>query len=140
MAGKNASAFRELAAFNVKLKSMPKMLRNTSAEMLREAEALVDEGFEQRVDPAGKRWKRRKRSYPWPILNKTLKLRKGWKGGSNQHYFGFSTRVPWARFHQRGTRHLPVRAQVPSDKLSAKWQKRLAQAYGRSAARHFSRR
>lgn len=119
---------------------MPKMLRNTSAEMLREAEALVDEGFATRTDPSGKRWARRKRSYPWPTLNKTLALRNSWKGGSNQNYFGFSSRSPYAKFHQLGTVKMKARQMVPSKGLSDKWTKRLNNAYRRSAYRHFSAR
>ena len=62
----------------------------------------------------GRRWKRRKQAYRHPLLLRTGRLQRGTNftlRGSNQYgsRVTFFNRVPYARNHQFGTRHMPAR-------------------------------
>lgn len=105
--------------------------------MNEETKLLIDDGFAKRQDPSGKRWARRKRRYPWPILNKTLALRRGWKAEGNQHYFGFRNAIPYAVFHQKGTANMVARKMVPEGALPRKWRDRIRKVWLRTAKKHF---
>jgi hypothetical protein len=132
------NGFKQLGDFRVKLKKPHEMLRTASRDMHEEVKGLIDEGFAKRRDPSGKKWARRKRRYPWPILNKTLALRKSWTGTSNQHGFGFRSSIFYSRFHQEGTRYMTDRKQVPERALPTKWRVRLRKVWLRTANRHFN--
>jgi hypothetical protein len=129
--------FKELGVFRHKLKTTHKMLLSASSEMHEAVKGLIDEGFAKREDPDGKKWARRKRKYPWPILNKTLALRKGWHGGSNQHGFEFRNAVHYAPYHQHGTIHMVARKMVPERALPRRWRDRLRRVWLRRAKKHF---
>jgi hypothetical protein len=132
-----SGGFKALDRFRAKIAKADQLLLLTSKELQRESLKLIDEGFQNREDPSGQKWKRRKRSYPWPILNKTLQLRKGWKGEGNQHYFGFFNRTPYTGYHQMGTRKMVARKMVPDGALSRKWRARIRKAALRTAQKHF---
>lgn len=142
MAGQVATGFkkgfRQLGEFNQKLKKPHQLLLSASKAMHDEVKELIDEGYAQRRDPSGKKWARRKRRYPWPILNKTLAMRRGWKGTSNQHQFGFRNAVPYTVFHQKGTRFMVARKSVPENALPPRWRVRLRRVWLRTAKKHFN--
>jgi phage gpG-like protein len=45
------------------------------AAIKKEVENLIEEGFEKREEPRGRYWEPRKKNYPWPILEKTGRMR-----------------------------------------------------------------
>lgn len=132
------SGFRALSGFSTKLKQSDRLLLAQSAEMKPELLKLVDEGFDERKDPVGRRWKRRKKAYPWPILNKTLLLRKSWRArqaGRNGVYL--TNPVYYAVFHQRGTRKMVARKMVPDQSLSPKWRSRLMKVWSKTNGKYW---
>lgn len=139
MASGMKAGFRELGKFKTKLQKSDQLLLAASREMRQEGLKLIDEGFQSRTDPIGRKWKRRKKRKPWPILNKTLALRRGWKGQSNKTSFSFVNAVPYTVFHQKGTRKMVARKMVPDRSLSPKWRARMAKVYQKAASKHFSR-
>jgi phage gpG-like protein len=62
-------------------------------------------------DQGGRRpkWKKRKRNYPWPILQKTKRLRRSISKRIETGMPVLRTRVSYAGFHQFGTRKMPQR-------------------------------
>jgi phage virion morphogenesis protein len=79
----------------------------------REVLNVMHRSVMRNFDEGGRRpkWKKRKRDYPWPILQKTKRLRrsisKRFEGGAPV----LRTRVPYAEFHQFGAprANLPAR-------------------------------
>lgn len=54
-------------------------------------------------------WKRRKKAYSHPILQKTRKMQKGFRHTTRSQEVEFSNLASYFKFHQLGTRKLPVR-------------------------------
>ncbi len=132
------SGFKALGTFRVKLEKSDDLLISMSKEMRQDVLALIDEGFEKRRDPIGRRWKRRKRAYPWPILNKTLAMRKGWRARSNgKRGTDLMNAVPYTRWHQWGTRKMVARKMIPDKRLSPRWRARLNKTWNRVCGKHW---
>jgi phage gpG-like protein len=132
------SGFKALGQFRTKLEASDRLLLNHSKEMRRDVLALIDEGFEQRKDPVGHKWRRRKKRYPWPILNKTLALRKGWKATTaGKRGVDLTNRVPYTGFHQHGTPRMVARKMVPDQRLSPRWRHRLMKTWNRVNGKHW---
>lgn len=137
MASSFKAGYRQLGQFKTTLKRTDQLLLMTSRELAKEGLRLIDEGFEKRQDPLGHKWKRRKKRYPWPILNKTLALRRGWKTESNQHAFKFINPTFYTVFHQKGTRKMVARKMVPDRSLSPKWRARMHKVWLKQARKHY---
>lgn len=62
--------------------------------------------YKKNFDSKGKvlksAWTPRKNSYPWPLLNKTGKLKNTWDKKSNRKSLQISNPVPYAKFHHFG--------------------------------------
>lgn len=54
-------------------------------------------------------WKRRKKAYSHPILRKTRRMKKGFTHTTRPREVEFTNTAPYFKFHQLGTRKLPVR-------------------------------
>lgn len=65
--------------------------------------------FQSQGTRFGSRWPARKYVYPWQILNKTGKLSQGFKGTSTNNSATVTNTVSYAKYHQLGTKRLPVR-------------------------------
>lgn len=57
----------------------------------------------------GTRWASRKQAYPWPILQKTGRLSKSFKTSYTNKSASITNNASYAKYHQLGTRKLPVR-------------------------------
>lgn len=57
-------------------------------------------------------WKSRVKSYPWPILQKTGKLKKAWKDKVSRKDLIISNTAKYAQYHHFGSSRLPVRKLV----------------------------
>lgn len=83
---------------------------------------LVAEGFGRESDPFGGAWKPKKRPNGRAILRgKTDRLVKWRKSFVNQHGYRINSTAPYAKFIQRGTKHMVARRMVPDGRLPAKW-------------------
>lgn len=65
--------------------------------------------FRQHGARFGERWQNRKRYYSWPILQKSGRLSRGFKASSTANSAEVTNVVSYAKYHQLGTRRLPVR-------------------------------
>lgn len=57
----------------------------------------------------GEKWAPRKRVYKWAILEKTGKMSHSFRGKSNSNSAEVTNVVSYAKYHQLGTRKLPIR-------------------------------
>jgi len=57
-------------------------------------------------------WAARKGSYPWPILNKTGKLKNSWETKAESKKLTINNVTDYAGYHHFGTKYLPVRTLV----------------------------
>lgn len=67
----------------------------------------------QNIDTRGKTfkspWPKRKALYPWPLMNKTGKLRSSFNGKVTKMKLEVTNKVPYARYHHLGMGRLPER-------------------------------
>lgn len=85
-------------------------------ELAEETLELIDQGFNDAVDPRGVGWAPRRRGSRRtnPLLQDTLTLREGFFiSGVNKNGFVILNETPYEGFHQRGTVNLPARRMVP---------------------------
>lgn len=68
-----------------------------------------DKNFPAKGALLGNRWQKRKRNYPHPILQKSGKMRKGFRDRVLPMRAEITNPVAYFRYHQLGTRQLPVR-------------------------------
>ena len=68
--------------------------------------------FKSQGSRFGKKWGARKRSYPWPILQKTGKLSKSFKSSYDSHSAMVENTASYAKWHQGGTRKMAARPTV----------------------------
>ena len=79
------------------------------------ATTLLEEGYSNRRDPYGKKWKNRKKAQPWPLLEETGKTR----GTLKVRVTGGSLLITVGRF---GVFHQPTRPIIPDDRgLPPRW-------------------
>lgn len=104
------------------------------AAIKREVENLIQEGFDARVEPRQRAWEPRKRSYPWPILEKTGKMRESFEvdaQGANIIVKNTATDRgrPYPLFHQKGWMQggtkQAARQSMPIKSMPSVWRKRL---------------
>jgi hypothetical protein len=108
---------------------------------------LIDEGFRDKKDPIGRKWKPRKSWYaaylrrggrPYPLMNKTLDLRHGWYVKvSAGPKVTIGNKTGYTGFHQDGTRKMEARKMVPDQRLSPKWRSRINKVLDKALAEHF---
>jgi hypothetical protein len=94
-----------------------------SAAMGKSVRALISEGFDKRQAPDGKAWKEREQRQTWPLLEKTGKMRRGWRVAVSSKGLKTSNRTKHTKFHQDGTRNMVARPMVPSKgrRLPERW-------------------
>lgn len=97
---------------------------------------LIQEGFDKRVEPRGRAWEPRRRSYPWPILEKTGRMRESFTVNARGPNISVENDAvgdqgqPYPLFHQKGwttaagTR-APARQVMPISSMPAVWKNRL---------------
>lgn len=97
------------------------ILANVGEEVIH----LIRDGFERESDPYGSKWAALKHR-SGRILQDTGALRNSFHRkqlSSSQVTVGPA--VPYARFHQSGTRYMPARKMVPDDGLPTSWSERI---------------
>ena len=71
-------------------------------------EQEIQRNFESSGSSFGS-WARRKKAYSHPILRKTRRMQKGFIHTTRPREVEFTNTAPYFKFHQLGTRKLPVR-------------------------------
>lgn len=80
-----------------------------------------DDNFSSEGRALKQPWRPRVRSYSWPILQKTGKLRGGFNRKIKKDSAEIANKVAWAKYHQFGTSRLPIRRIVDATKEMAKF-------------------
>lgn len=89
-----------------------KQSRNLSPAFRQIANDLVKShqiNFRSHGTRFGEKWAPRKRMYKWAILEKTGKMSHSFRGKSDSNSAEVTNTVSYAKWHQLGTRRLPVR-------------------------------
>ncbi len=109
--------FAKLSAFQRKLagSALAKVRRDILDQMAIRSLQMVDRGFDAKRSPYGGKWAKRKRSYPWPTLQRTRGLRSSVKVVATRSGILFSYGKFYGAFHQSGTRHMASRKFIPAD-------------------------
>lgn len=68
--------------------------------------------FQSNGAKLNKPWTARRYSYPWPLLNKTGRMKKSFKKHTSSKQTVISNPTPYFKYHQLGTRSLPVRSML----------------------------
>ncbi len=94
-----------------------------SEAMGKRARGLISEGFDTRKAPDGAPWAKREQDKPWPLLEKTGRMRRGWRVIVSSKGMTTKNSVKHAKFHQEGTRKMAARPMVPrkGQRLPEKW-------------------
>lgn len=104
------------------------------AAIKKEIENLIDEGFNAHEEPRGRAWEERKKPYPWPILEKTGRMRRAFKvstTGPNIIVENSATERgrEYALFHQfgwmQGGEKQAARQVMPVKAMSTRWRNRV---------------
>lgn len=138
MNSKQKAALRQIEAFKTQVKKTPVMIAAMSREMSFAIKDLIEEGFDTRTDPDGKKWKRRKKAQPWPILSKTKEMRNSFRVKGTKEVIDITNSVERTKFHQYGTKNMVARKMVPGKKMSKKWAKRLDKIARAQFQRHYA--
>jgi len=101
---------KKLAKISTGLKSLERPLDEITKEWMKE----YDDNFQAQGRTLNQPWKPRVRSYSWPLLQKSGKLRAGFKRKVKKDYAEIANNVKWAKYHQFGTAFLPVRRLIDS--------------------------
>ena len=77
-----------------------------------------DTNFDTKGATLGEPWKKRKKSYPWPILQKTKRMRKGFKSEVHKLHTILWNPTPYFKYHQSNKPRvrLPRRVMMKIDK------------------------
>lgn len=107
-----------------RMKDLSRPLRVAAASL----DKLVDDSFRGQKSPGGTPWKKlkkstvkRRRKGSNRILQDTSRLRRSWNARADRSSLTITTNVPYARFHQQGTKHLPVREMAPFEFVGGVW-------------------
>lgn len=96
---------KKLNSITAAVKSLEKPFEEIGKDWMKK----YDDNFPAEGGVLKQPWKPRIRAYAWPILQKTGKLRAGFKKKVDKSYMEIANRVKWAQYHQFGTARLPVR-------------------------------
>ena len=102
------SLSKKLAQMNQNIKNLKPAFDKMAPEIIKK----YKENFPARGSVLNSPWKPRKKSYPWPILNKTGKLKNTWNSVSSSRALEIKNPTPYATYHHFGTKFLPIRKLV----------------------------
>lgn len=105
-------------------------IRQAAAGAIRDTvEILIDERFEARAAPSGARWETRKPpTGSWPLLEKSGRMRKEYHVTATAAGVTVTNKVPYAGFHQTGTKNMVARKVLPDAGLPPAWRDRIDSA------------
>ena len=104
MASGNKAFFMELDSWVDGLEDV-QGLAEFSNDLGRASQALMRDGFRTGTDPSGSKWKpKREGDGRKPLTGKTGRLSKPWRLMSDRHGFRLRATVPYASYHQNGSK------------------------------------
>lgn len=141
-AGVVSGDFAKLEAWRRKLRASPKVAEAVGKTVAEEFINLIKDGFRAEANPYGYGWKPKLRNDGKTLSGKTSRLKTGWHVSRvSKLTFVISPSVNYAKFHQHGTRFLPIRMMVPTRArgLPAKYWKAAKAATLEAMEAHFKR-
>lgn len=126
-----------LAHLVSQLATAGKVPREAKTQLATIALARVRAGFEDSADPTGAAWAalRYRRGRPLVL---TGKLRRSFRKRLFAGGFAIETSVPYAGFHQGGTRHIDARRMLPRDgTIPEPWRAAFERVIDAALSRHF---
>jgi hypothetical protein len=111
--------------------------RVASRAIERSVSELIQNQFDERRAPDGSPWAPRKPpTGTWPLLEKTGKMRRGFKVIASASQLKVLQSQPYLKFHQEGTSRMVARPVLPGAGLTPEWQEYIdvsvAQAFERT--------
>ena len=85
-----------------------KTIRNTSGFVIK----VTKRGFASQKAPSGRSWPKRTQSRPWPLLDRTGRLKSSFKARESTGKATIYSNNRIFKFHQLGTRNLPARVML----------------------------
>lgn len=84
-----------------------------------EVRGSVDTNFSSRGSLFGEKWPARKKSYPWPMLERTSTMRRNFKQKLGNDYVEIFNPTPYFKYHQsnKPRKVLPRRVMLKIDKI-----------------------
>jgi hypothetical protein len=102
----------------------------------REVVQLIDERFVARAAPDATPWAPRKQpTGTWPLLEKTGKMRRGFKVMASATQLKVTQTQDYLKYHQKGTERMVARPVFPDAGLPAEWTGRIDAAVARALGR-----
>lgn len=108
---------RELDLRGRKAKNIQGSLKESADYMIK----VIDQNFGSHGGVWGK-WKRRKKAYPWQMLEKTGAMRRGFRSKVSPKQAEISNTQPYFKYHQsrRPRKYLPRRVMMAIEEQQAK--------------------
>jgi len=103
-----------LTTFQRGLNGLGKGLVAATPKIAKRAQSLLAQAHSAKRDPYGKKWRARKKSYPWPLMNKSGALLGGIIAKSVRRSINIQIAIGYGIFHQFGTSQMVARMLIPS--------------------------
>lgn len=103
---------KQLAEFDQVLMNRWKRANNLRVPLQQVAKYMleeIDSNFDKKGTVFGRRWKRRKRTYRHPILNKTGVMKENFISNVDSTKAVIKNKTPYFKFHQLGTSKMVAR-------------------------------
>lgn len=103
---------KQLAKFDQVLMNRWKRANNLRVPLQQVAKYMleeIDSNFDKKGTVFGRRWKRRKRTYRHPILNKTGAMKENFISNVDSTKVVIKNKTPYFKFHQLGTSKMATR-------------------------------
>lgn len=137
MKAKNRKALARIRALASAIANAPDVVLPAAAKAIgTRTRSLISEGFDKRQAPNGTAWAQREENKPWPLLEQTRKMRRGWRVFVSDKGAIARNRDPKTRFHQKGTRYMKARPMIPNPgRLPERWRVAILRSVVSAASR-----
>jgi hypothetical protein len=126
--------FAKLSRFQQKAAgaALPALRRSILDGISVKGQQQLDRGFDAARSPHRRKWKKRKRNYPWPILQKTLALRTGTTAKATRRGVSYGFKASYGKYHLRS------RPFVPTKTIPKRWRGAYARIAQDKMREHFA--
>lgn len=120
MANTNLNAYKDMDRLIKSLRTTPRVLARVLYDNRDEFIEDILKKYSKGKDPYGKKWVKRKHNYPWPIMDKTGKMKKSYRAEEIDTGVKIINDAPYAITHQYGLKNdrgiqLPQRLVLPTE-------------------------
>jgi phage gpG-like protein len=139
----NAKFFRDIASWRSAIIGLTTLTKDAMQGAVDDIRKDIARTHDAEKDPYGRKYARRKRAYPWPILHRTGHLARSFD--INVRHLDDLQAVNtagYATFHQHGTKVMAVRLVVPTARkgLPETWRKIIVKALQKRWKQNFAKR